>query len=219
MRSSRTASSSASRCSNRDRNRSGSNGGRARPRSRSSVAGAATCSRPAQRWLGHPQPCRRASEMKFLRDGDQPAQLFQRVGHARKVSINATRDFGPPEYAALALLGILPGGGAVLASLAAYALEKRRSRHPERFGRGAIEASPPVRREPVRLLRPSDLGHAACVLPRGHPAARHPRGAAPPSAQAAGRTATASIEMRRLRGSLTLAGAERAGGGSGMNRA
>jgi len=36
-------------------------------------------------------------------------------------------------------LGVLPGGGAVLASLAAYALEKRRSRHPERFGRGAIE--------------------------------------------------------------------------------
>src|SRR6185312_7059025 len=37
------------------------------------------------------------------------------------------------------LLGILPGGGAVLSSLAAYALEKRRSKHPERFGNGAIE--------------------------------------------------------------------------------
>jgi putative tricarboxylic transport membrane protein len=37
------------------------------------------------------------------------------------------------------VLGILPGGGAVLSSLAAYALEKRRSRHPERFGHGAIE--------------------------------------------------------------------------------
>jgi putative tricarboxylic transport membrane protein len=36
-------------------------------------------------------------------------------------------------------LGILPGGGAVLASLAAYALEKRRSKHPDRFGKGAIE--------------------------------------------------------------------------------
>ncbi|GAA3388874.1 tripartite tricarboxylate transporter permease [Cryptosporangium minutisporangium] len=36
-------------------------------------------------------------------------------------------------------LGILPGGGAVLSSMAAYALEKRRSRHPERFGQGAIE--------------------------------------------------------------------------------
>ncbi|GIE74991.1 hypothetical protein Aph02nite_09410 [Actinoplanes philippinensis] len=37
------------------------------------------------------------------------------------------------------VLGILPGGGAVLSSLAAYALEKRRSKHPERFGQGAIE--------------------------------------------------------------------------------
>jgi putative tricarboxylic transport membrane protein len=41
-------------------------------------------------------------------------------------------------------LGILPGGGAVLSSMAAYALEKRRSKTPERFGKGAIEgvASP-----------------------------------------------------------------------------
>ncbi len=36
-------------------------------------------------------------------------------------------------------LGILPGGGAVIASFLSYALEKRLSRHPERFGRGAIE--------------------------------------------------------------------------------
>jgi len=37
------------------------------------------------------------------------------------------------------VLGILPGGGAMLASFAAYALEKKSSRTPERFGRGAIE--------------------------------------------------------------------------------
>ncbi|MBX3553960.1 MAG: tripartite tricarboxylate transporter permease, partial [Pseudolabrys sp.] len=37
------------------------------------------------------------------------------------------------------LLGILPGGGAVVASFAAYTFEKRISRHPERFGRGAIQ--------------------------------------------------------------------------------
>jgi putative tricarboxylic transport membrane protein len=36
-------------------------------------------------------------------------------------------------------LGILPGGGATIASLAAYALEKRRSKTPERFGKGAVE--------------------------------------------------------------------------------
>ena len=37
------------------------------------------------------------------------------------------------------LLGILPGGGAMLASFAAYSLEKKLSRNPGEFGRGAIE--------------------------------------------------------------------------------
>ncbi|TFV65659.1 UNVERIFIED_ORG: tripartite tricarboxylate transporter permease [Bacillus sp. AZ43] len=37
------------------------------------------------------------------------------------------------------VLGILPGGGATLSSLAAYAVEKKRSRTPERFGNGAVE--------------------------------------------------------------------------------
>jgi putative tricarboxylic transport membrane protein len=36
-------------------------------------------------------------------------------------------------------LGILPGGGAVISSFLSYAMEKRMSRHPERFGQGAIE--------------------------------------------------------------------------------
>ena len=36
-------------------------------------------------------------------------------------------------------LGILPGGGAVIASFASYAMEKKMSRTPERFGKGAIE--------------------------------------------------------------------------------
>jgi putative tricarboxylic transport membrane protein len=36
-------------------------------------------------------------------------------------------------------LGIIPGGGAVIASFASYALEKRVSKTPERFGKGAIE--------------------------------------------------------------------------------
>jgi putative tricarboxylic transport membrane protein len=37
------------------------------------------------------------------------------------------------------LLGILPGGGAVLASFASYTLEKKVASDPSRFGRGAIE--------------------------------------------------------------------------------
>jgi putative tricarboxylic transport membrane protein len=37
------------------------------------------------------------------------------------------------------LLGVLPGGGHVLASFTSYSLEKRVSRRPQMFGRGAIE--------------------------------------------------------------------------------
>jgi putative tricarboxylic transport membrane protein len=36
-------------------------------------------------------------------------------------------------------LGILPGGGGVLASFTSYAMEKKLSRYPERFGQGVIE--------------------------------------------------------------------------------
>jgi putative tricarboxylic transport membrane protein len=36
-------------------------------------------------------------------------------------------------------LGILPGGGAIISSFFSYAIEKRISKHPEKFGRGAIE--------------------------------------------------------------------------------
>jgi len=42
------------------------------------------------------------------------------------------------------VLGVLPGGGAILASFAAYSLERRIAKEPQRFGKGAIEgvASP-----------------------------------------------------------------------------
>jgi len=36
------------------------------------------------------------------------------------------------------LLGILPGGGAIIASFTAYMVEKKSSRHPESFGKGNI---------------------------------------------------------------------------------
>jgi putative tricarboxylic transport membrane protein len=36
-------------------------------------------------------------------------------------------------------LGVLPGGGATLSSFMSYSVEKRLSKHPERFGHGAIE--------------------------------------------------------------------------------
>jgi putative tricarboxylic transport membrane protein len=36
-------------------------------------------------------------------------------------------------------LGILPGGGAIISTFASYALEKKLSKHPEKFGTGVIE--------------------------------------------------------------------------------
>lgn len=37
------------------------------------------------------------------------------------------------------LICVLPGGGAILSSFVSYAVEKKVSKHPERFGKGAIE--------------------------------------------------------------------------------
>jgi len=36
-------------------------------------------------------------------------------------------------------MGIIPGGGAIVATFASYAIEKKISKHPERFGQGAIQ--------------------------------------------------------------------------------
>jgi TctA family transporter len=52
------------------------------------------------------------------------------------------RRIGPAIVRGTALgsvLGVLPGGGATLSAFAAYALEKKSARDPQRFGRGAIE--------------------------------------------------------------------------------
>ena len=46
---------------------------------------------------------------------------------------------GPARHRIGSFLGILPGGGAVLASFAAYTLEKKVSRYADEFGRGAVE--------------------------------------------------------------------------------
>jgi putative tricarboxylic transport membrane protein len=37
------------------------------------------------------------------------------------------------------IVGLLPGGGAVISSMLAYSIEKKISKHPEEFGQGAIE--------------------------------------------------------------------------------
>ena len=59
-------------------------------------------------------------------------------------------------------LGILPGGHPATASFLSYAVEKRISKEPERFGKGAIEgvAGPNLR---ITLLLPEDLFHSSSL--------------------------------------------------------
>ncbi len=55
-------------------------------------------------------------------------------------------------------LGVLPGGGAVISSFVSYALEKRLSKHPEKFGTGIIEG----------VAAPESANNAAaqsCLIP------------------------------------------------------
>ncbi|QCK87359.1 tripartite tricarboxylate transporter permease [Phreatobacter aquaticus] len=73
-------------------------------------------------------------------------------GHLARVAPVAMRDLFPnrdelrrsvgPTLRGTAIgsiLGVLPGGGALLASFGAYAIEKKLSSEPERFGQGAVE--------------------------------------------------------------------------------
>jgi putative tricarboxylic transport membrane protein len=77
---------------------------------------------------------------------------LEKVGETREVMKTHFRDLfptkedwrksaGPIGRGTLigGLLGILPGGGSVISSFVSYAVEKRISKHPEEFGKGAIE--------------------------------------------------------------------------------
>ena len=68
--------------------------------------------------------------------------IFQtRLGHLWP----SLRDWAESKWAILRgtvigfLLGVLPGGTAFLSSFVSYAVEKKLSKHPEKFGKGAIE--------------------------------------------------------------------------------
>jgi putative tricarboxylic transport membrane protein len=82
------------------------------------------------------------------------AEIFDNIGKSMKLEVFASRIKGlfpsrddwrrsiAPILRGSGLgffLGLLPGGGAILASFASYALEKRISSRPEDFGAGAIE--------------------------------------------------------------------------------
>jgi hypothetical protein len=73
-----------------------------------------------------------------LRRQDVFAQKIRGVLPSRE---ELRRSTGPVARGTLLgfLLGILPGGGSILSAFVSYAVEKRLSKHPERFGTGMIE--------------------------------------------------------------------------------
>ncbi|RZL94877.1 MAG: tripartite tricarboxylate transporter permease [Variovorax sp.] len=84
--------------------------------------------------------------LRNLEDDATRSVVVQRVGGLMLTREEFSRAAMPALRGTLlgSVLGVLPGGGAILASFAAYSLEKRISRHPQTFGKGAIEgvASP-----------------------------------------------------------------------------
>ncbi|RYF70779.1 MAG: tripartite tricarboxylate transporter permease [Comamonadaceae bacterium] len=84
--------------------------------------------------------------LRNLEDDQSRSVVVQRVGGLMLSREEFARAAMPALRGTLlgSVLGVLPGGGAILASFAAYSLEKRISHRPETFGKGAIEgvASP-----------------------------------------------------------------------------
>ena len=66
---------------------------------------------------------------------------IQRVTNLMPTLADLKKIFGPVVRGTVlgSLLGVLPGGGHILASFASYTVEKKISKTPERFGKGAIE--------------------------------------------------------------------------------
>lgn len=74
------------------------------------------------------------------------SETKREILHAKIRNVWPTmKDYGRSKWAILRgsvlgfLLGVLPGGGAILASFLSYGIEKKLSKEPERFGKGAIE--------------------------------------------------------------------------------
>lgn len=75
------------------------------------------------------------------RGSDTSTQTAVAVGRLAPSWEDLKRSAGPIARGTIVgtLLGILPGGGAMLSSFASYVLEKKLSRTPQEFGKGAIE--------------------------------------------------------------------------------
>ena len=82
-----------------------------------------------------------AEILKNLADPDRREQLVAKVSRLWPARDDLRRMAAPILRATGlgSLLGVLPGGGHILASFGSYSLEKRISKHPDQFGKGAIE--------------------------------------------------------------------------------
>jgi len=77
-----------------------------------------------------------------LEEGLRRREVFsQRIGRVLPSAHDLRRSTRPIMRGTVLgfLLGVLPGGGAILSSFVSYAVEKRLSKTPERFGTGMIE--------------------------------------------------------------------------------
>ena len=76
-----------------------------------------------------------------LEQGEKREVFTAKVGRLMPSKEDFKRMWAPIMRGTLlgSFLGILPGGGALLASFGAYTLEKKVSRYPDQFGKGAIE--------------------------------------------------------------------------------
>jgi putative tricarboxylic transport membrane protein len=77
-----------------------------------------------------------------LERGSSQRSVFTKAVRGFIPTAKDVREAGPAVLRGTMLgsaLGFLPGGGAALASFSAYALEKKVSKHPEAFGKGAIQ--------------------------------------------------------------------------------
>jgi TctA family transporter len=82
-----------------------------------------------------------AEILRNLEDEKTRAVVVKSVGRLLLSREDIRRIVGPilRGTALGSVLGVLPGGGHILASFASYSVEKRLSKHPEEFGHGAIE--------------------------------------------------------------------------------
>ena len=82
-----------------------------------------------------------AEILRNLEDGGQRTALVRKVTGLMPTRDDLRRMVAPVLRGTVigSLLGVLPGGGATLSSFAAYTVEKKMSRTPEMFGKGAIE--------------------------------------------------------------------------------